>query len=153
MKQKILLPLVLLALVLAGCRAASVGATSDAAVRTLPSFQSESLVDEQGAVVVSVEPINLDEPDDTLDFQVGMNTHSIDLSMDLAELATLTTDTGKTVQAVLWDAPRSGHHVSGLLSFPARVDSAAVLDGASTLTLIIRDVDAPERVFTWSLRG
>lgn len=49
--------------------------------------------DEQGAVVIEVTPLNLDSATDTLEFDVSMNTHSVDLSMDLAQLATLTTDT------------------------------------------------------------
>jgi hypothetical protein len=81
-----------------------------------------------------------------------MDTHSIDLSMDLAALATLTTDNGQSVQATVWDAPLGGHHVSGTLSFPASVEGKAILDGASRPTLIIKDVDASERVFTWDLK-
>lgn len=119
--------------------------------RTLPSFESESRLDEQGAVTVAVTPLNLGSPGDTLDFEIAMNTHSVDLSMDLTQIATLTTDTGKTVEATAWDGPSGGHHVSGTLSFPAAVNGAPLLEGASTLTLTIRDVDVPERVFVWDL--
>jgi hypothetical protein len=49
-----------------------------------------------------------------------MNTHSVELDMDLAQLAILTTDTGKSV-ADRRDAERR-HHVGGTLSFPATVD-------------------------------
>jgi len=107
--------------------------------------------DEQGAVVVEVTPLNLIDPGETIEFEIGMNTHSIDLSMDLAALATLTTDTGKTVQASLWDAPGGGHHVSGKLIFPALADGQPVLEGAKELTLAIKDLDAPERIFSWVL--
>lgn len=107
--------------------------------------------DSQGAVTMEVTLTNLSDPGDELVFEISMNTHSVDLSMDLAELATLTADNGNTVQASLWDAPRGGHHVSGTLSFPASVDGKQVLDGATRLTLTINDVDARERVFTWDL--
>lgn len=80
-----------------------------------------------------------------------MDTHSVDLSMDLAELATLTTDNGRTVSATLWDAVPGGHHVSGVLTFPAVVEGTTVLEGASQLTLTITNVDAPSRTFVWSL--
>ena len=106
-------------------------------------------VDEQGAVEIVITPINLNDPGETLDFQVSMNTHSVDLSMDLATLATLETDTGHAVEAALWDAPRGGHHVQGTLSFPDSLDGKLLLDGVTRLTLIIRDIDAPERVFVW----
>lgn len=108
-------------------------------------------VDQQGAVVVEVTPLNLENPTDQLEFDVVMNTHSIDLSMDLAALATLTTDTGVTVQATLWDAPRGGHHLTGKLIFPAAKDGKPILEGATKLTLTIVGVDAPSRVFEWQL--
>ncbi|MGB3717793.1 MAG: hypothetical protein WA996_25510 [Candidatus Promineifilaceae bacterium] len=113
----------------------------------------EVRLDEQGFVEVAVTPLNLNSLDGTLNFNVGLSTHSVDLGMDLAPLATLETDIGLGVQAALWDAPRGGHHVSGVLSFPADVDSARLLEGASQLTLKIRDVDSPERSFTWSVAG
>ncbi len=113
----------------------------------------EVQLDEQGFVEVAITPLNLNAPDETLDFSVGLNTHSVDLSMDLASLATLEADNGLGVRAVLWDAPSGGHHVSGVLSFPTLVDGEQLLEGASHLTLKIHDVDAPERNFTWRLRG
>lgn len=107
--------------------------------------------DNQGAVSVSVEPLNLDAPGDTLDFEVAMSTHSVDLSMDLMTLATLTTDTGLSATPVVWDAPRGGHHVGGTLSFPVGANGKSLLEGTKKLTLTIRDVDAPERIFIWEL--
>ena len=117
-----------------------------------PEFDSTTSVDQQGAITVDVTPLNLGAPTETLEFEVVMNTHSIDLSMDLATLATLTIDTGTTIQASLWDAPRGGHHVSGKLIFPAMKDGKSILEGASKLTLTIVDVDAPSRVFEWELK-
>lgn len=122
-------------------------ATVQAGFNALDLFRE----DNQGAVTVEVIPLNLDTPGDTLDFEVAMNTHSVDLSMDLAALATLEADTGLSVVPATWDGPRGGHHVSGTLSFPASVDGEPLLEGARKLTLTIRDVDAPERVFVWEL--
>lgn len=112
-------------------------------------FPTATLTDEQGAVSVVVTQLNLNGPGDTLDFAVAMDTHSVELDMDLTQTATLTTDTGLALSPSRWDAPSGGHHVSGTLSFVALADGAAVLDGATHLTLTIRDVNAPERVFTW----
>jgi hypothetical protein len=101
---------------------------------------------------VAVTPLNLEETDaETLAFEVVMNTHSVDLSMDLASLTTLKLDNGNEVTAVLWDAQPGGHHVSGILSFPASVNGTTLLAEASQLTLTIRDVDVSVRVFTWQL--
>lgn len=108
-------------------------------------------LDEQGAIIVEVTPLNLGTATDTLEFDVAMNTHSVDLSMDLATLATLTTDTGITVSAATWDAPRGGHHVQGKLIFLATKDGVPVLEGVSRLTLTIANLDAPSRVFEWEL--
>jgi hypothetical protein len=109
--------------------------------------------DQQGAVEVVVIPLNLSDPGQTLDFEISLNTHSVDLSMDLASLAALTTDTGKTVNPLVWDAPRGGHHVSGKLSFPIQSNGTSLLEGAKRLTLTIRNVDSPERIFIWELGG
>jgi hypothetical protein len=111
-----------------------------------------SRTDEQGAVVMEVTLLNLGTPAAELEFEVSMNTHSVDLSMDLATLATLTTDAGVTVPATLWDAPRGGHHVAGKLIFPATKDGKPILEGASKLTLTILNVDASSRVFEWKLK-
>jgi len=108
-------------------------------------------IDQQGAVIMEVTPLNLGTLADTLEFEVVLNTHSVDLSMNLAELATLTTDTGTSIQAVSWDAPSGGHHVSGKLIFPSMQDDKSILEGASTLTLTIINVDASSRVFEWDL--
>jgi len=113
--------------------------------------ENAAQTDSQGAVTFEVTPLNLQNPAESLQFDVSMNTHSVDLSMDLASLATLTTDTGITVQATLWDGPTGGHHVKGKLFFPANQNGKVILDGAKQLTLTIKDVDAPERTFVWEL--
>lgn len=157
MKRYVLPLLLTTALVLAACSAA--GPASDQApvqpvsAATEPASPGNDLArsDEQGAVTVNVTPLNLDNPSDQLEFGIALETHSVDLSMDLATLATLTTDTGVTVQPTTWDAPRGGHHVEGKLIFPATKDGKTILDDASKLTLTIIDVDAPSRVFEWSI--
>lgn len=115
-------------------------------------FPTGTLTDEQGAVSVEVTQLNLNGPGDTLDFSVAMNTHSVDLGVNLAQNAVLTTDTGLTVSPVRWDAPSGGHHISGTLSFAPVAGDKVVLEGAARLTLAIRNVDVPERVFTWDLQ-
>ncbi len=109
-------------------------------------------IDEQGAVIVQASPLNLGTPADTLEFDIAMNTHSVDLSMDLAELSTLTTNTGLTVQASKWNATPGGHHVEGKLMFPSMQDGKSILEGVSKLTLTIINVDAASRIFEWELK-
>jgi hypothetical protein len=119
-----------------------------------PADPSEDLArsDAQGAVTVSVTPLNLNNPSEQLEFDISLETHSVDLSMDLATLSTLTTDTGLTILPTTWDAPRGGHHVQGKLIFPATQDGKSILEGASKLTLTITNVDASTRVFEWQLQ-
>jgi hypothetical protein len=100
--------------------------------------------DEGGAVTFEVTPLNLDSRSATLDFEVDMNTHSVDLGFDLATMAVLKTDTGAEIAPSAYQGG-SGHHVRGRLSFPE-----APADGAKTLTLVIRDAaGVAERTFTW----
>lgn len=126
--------------------------SGQSAAALAPAWNQTVQVDEQGAVVVEVTPLNLNTPDDTLEFEIALNTHSVDLSMDLTQLVTLTTDAGIIVQATNWDAPRGGHHVSGKLIFPSTIDGNAFLDGATKIILQIRDVDSAVRKFEWQLQ-
>lgn len=163
MKRFLIPSLLILTLTLAACSAAPTSLPSDASTPlsagpapasaspsdSAPEADSATRTDEQGAIIFEVTPLNLNAPADTLEFDIVLTTHSIDLSMDLAATATLGTDTGLTVQATLWDAPRGGHHVEGKLIFPASVDGKSILDGAAKITLTILNVDAPSRVFEW----
>ncbi len=135
----------------AAAPASTVASSAQQAPATYPDLWVEDVprVDDQGAVVVEIVPLNLNSPGGTLDFSVALNTHSVDLSMDLAALATLTTDTGHTVEAVAWDAQRGGHHVRGVLSFPSGIDGEPLLKEASRITITVLNLDVPERVFVW----
>ena len=157
--KRILLPAILnLSLVLSTCSATSTPLQTDPQPDSVstnsssPSNDSAMRIDQQGAIIFEITPLNLDAPTDTFEFDVVMTTHSIDLIMDLATLATLTTDTGVSVESSLWDAPLGGHHVEGKLIFPTTKDGKPILEGATKLTLTIINVDAPTRIFEWELK-
>jgi len=157
--KRILLPaFLILSLVLSACSATSTPlltnpqSDSVSTESSSPSNDSAMRIDQQGAIIVEITPLNLDSPTDTLEFDVVLTTHSIDLSMDLAAVSTLTTDTGVSVESTLWDAPLGGHHVEGKLIFPATKDGKPILEGATKLTLTIVNVDAPTRIFEWELK-
>ncbi len=157
--KRILLPIFLiLSLVLSACSVTSTSLPTDPqpdAVSTdssSPSNDSAMRIDQQGAIIFEITPLNLRAPTDTLEFDVVMTTHSIDLIMDLAKLSTLTTDTGVSVDATVWDAPLGGHHVEGKLIFPTTKDGKSILEGATKLTLTIINVDSPSRIFEWELK-
>ncbi len=156
MKIARLLSLLFLTLSLVACgRAISTPSAlpATAALTDSPSahWDESPQSDGQGAITVEITPLNLNAPGERLEFSVSLNTHSVDLSLDLAERATLSTDTGRTVQAILWEAPRGGHHVSGTLIFPAAVDGQPLLEGATLVTLSLKNVDADLRLFNWRL--
>jgi hypothetical protein len=155
--------LTMLAIVLAACSSAAatgqgVPATvtrtivpSATAPSQVESTGGETRTDEQGAVVFEVTPLTLDSPGDTLDFEVVMNTHSVDLGWDLAAQSVLQTDTGLEVGGTAWPVG-NGHHYGGTLSFPSVTDDGEnLLEGVGMLTLVIRDTDVPERLFVWEL--
>jgi len=141
-----------MAILLAACSPAA-PAESETSAGALASVGGDQLarLDDQGAVSVRIVPLNLSNPGVNLDFAVVLDTHTVELSMDLAQLATLTTDLGVSVESQLWDAPRGGHHVEGVLSFPASTGGRDLLSGASLLRLTLRGLDVPERVFEWAL--
>lgn len=121
---------------------------------TPPSPEELTRHDAQGAVEISVTPLNIQvESTESFDFEISMNTHSVDLSMDLATSSTLETDLGELIHPLSWSGG-TGHHVQGILVFPTQTSTGSdFLEGASSLTLIIRDVDAPAREFVWEFNG
>ena len=104
---------------------------------------------EGGSVTIKVKPLNLGSGGTTLEFDVVMDTHSVELNFDLKQLAVLKTDTGAEVKpSARFAQVGSGHHVESKLSFPA--DKIA---GARMLTLILKNVSGvAERTFTWNLQ-
>lgn len=131
------------------------GATPAANTPSTPDTgAADSQIAEAGGVTVQVTPLNLNDPQGTaLNFAVAMDTHSVDLGVDLAQLATLRSG-GQEVMATEWQAPAGGgHHVAGTLVFPA-IDAQGrpVLQGSATVTLLIRNLaGTPLRTFTWTL--
>ena len=117
-----------------------------------PPSQDVSRVDRQGAVEVAVKPMNTgDGSDGVIRFDVTMNTHSVDLSMDLARLSTLANDLGIRLDAESWTGG-SGHHIRGQLDFLMYTpDGTPLIGDATEIILTIRDVDASERVFVWQV--
>ena len=145
----------LTSLLLASCAGVPVqinkSTVSPVPIQKEKQFNEKIISDTQGAVTILIKPINLDNPGQTLDFDVKMDTHSIDLGMDISKLSTLSIDSGKTVEAVKWNAPMGGHHVEGTLSFPAIIDGMPLLENSEEITIRIIDVDAPARIFKWNL--
>ena len=101
---------------------------------------------EQG-VTVKVTAKSIGLPASQWEFAVVLDTHSADLSDDLAQSATLTTDDGRTFKPAGWlGAPPGGHHREGVLAF----DVPAPRPGAIELR-IDRPGESAPRTFRWQL--
>jgi len=152
--------LTILALALTACGGGAASSSAVAAPKTTTTAPAQpagaglaqlTRSNSQGAVTIDITPLNLDRPGATLDFEVELNTHSVDLSYDLSKHAVFRSR-GKEVAATQWSGGSGGHHVSGRLSFPATTaDGAALLEpGTTPFEIVIRDVaDVPERTFRW----
>lgn len=113
--------------------------------------------DNRAAVTVSVTFTNPLEKGtkDTLDFEVSMNTHSVDLDPIRVEKVSVLRAGGAEVKPLGWFKPEGGgHHRSGVLRFPAKDASGRPLlpGGKGRIELRIKGVGASaERVFAWEL--
>lgn len=89
-------------------------------------------------------------PDAGADFDVTLDTHSVDLdALDLAD-AILRNDRGETLKARPWAAPKGGHHREGALTFDG--DSTPFLDGSEWVELVLTGIgDLPERTLRWEV--
>ena len=103
----------------------------------------------EGSVTIDVEWIKAEN--DSLVFNVAMNTHSVDLDeYDLGELVVLRDDTGNEYHPVSWDSAPGGHHRQGTLTFP--IPDSLSQGKAKYVEIMIRDVAGiEERVLKWEL--
>lgn len=104
-------------------------------------------ISNERGVKVTVTPQSIPGEAKAWDFQVTMETHTQDLSEDLAKSSVLIED-GKQYLPVAWDgAPPGGHHRKGLLRFKA------IAPQPRTLELQIRLAgDTSPRSFKWLLK-
>lgn len=101
-----------------------------------------------GGLTISVKPTDVSPQAATWRFQVGMNTHSVELSDDLARTAALVDASGKEQPALAWEGdPPGGHHRKGELRFKALSPRPQALE-----LRIARAGEAAPRVFRWKLK-
>lgn len=98
-------------------------------------------------VTVKVTPKSIGSPDSRWEFTVVLDTHSADLSDDLTQSATLTTDDGRTLKPVNWvGAAPGGHHREGVLAFDVPAPRPSAID-----LRIVRPGESAPRTFRWQL--
>ncbi|MFZ5425117.1 MAG: hypothetical protein ACOZAO_04950 [Patescibacteria group bacterium] len=92
-----------------------------------------------GAVNVQVTPLS------TSNFEITLNTHSVELDFDLKKIITLTDNEGNEYQPVSWSGDRGGHHLSGELQF------STMNPQATTIFLTITEIEGEVLKFEWAL--
>ena len=98
-------------------------------------------------VTVKVTPKLIGSLDSRWEFSIVLETHSADLSDDLIQSATLTTNDGRTLKPTGWvGAGPTGHHREGVLAF----DVPPPRPGAVELK-IARPGESAPRTFRWQL--
>lgn len=100
-----------------------------------------------GGVTVTVTPKSLAAEAQQWEFELVLDTHTVDLSQDLGKSAALIDAAGRAHAPLAWSGdPPGGHHRKGVLSFKP-------LGAVDAVTLQIRDVGLSERTFRWPLKG
>ncbi|HEX6266731.1 MAG TPA: hypothetical protein VFZ81_07515 [Burkholderiales bacterium] len=98
-------------------------------------------------VTVAVTPGKFAAEAKTWDFAIVLDTHSQDLSDDLAKSAVLTDDRGNEFKALAWEgAAPGGHHRTGVLRFNAIEPRPRAIG-----LRISRPGEAQARTFRWQL--
>ncbi len=149
--------LLMLAVIIAGCSSGFVPAGKDGAYPSTPANSASSdgptngrvQSNTGGSVTIDVEWIKAE--DNSLIFDVAMNTHSVDLDQyDLGQLAILRDNTGKEYHPVSWDSAPGGHHRQGTLTFP--IPDSLGQGKAKHIEIVIQDIAGiKERVLKWKL--
>lgn len=99
-------------------------------------------------VTVAVTPGNFAAEAKTWDFAIVLDTHTQDLSDDLAMSAVLVDDRGNEFKALAWEgAAPGGHHRKGVLKFKTIEPRPQALE-----LRISRPGEPKARIFRWNLK-
>ena len=98
-------------------------------------------------VTVKVSPKLIGSTDKQWEFVVVLDSHSAELSDDLVQSASLTTNDGRTLKPVSWTgAAAGGHHREGLLAFEVPAPRPSTVE-----LRIARTGESAPRIFRWQL--
>lgn len=124
---------------------------SDQKVREIEEVKQinlESKTNSEGLVSVIVSPKNVSDVAEEWEFEIMLDTHSVELSDNLTQNSVLLNDNDKEYAPTSWDGdPAGGHHRKGVLKF------AAINPLPRSITLKIRNIgDVAERNFSWQIQ-
>ncbi len=108
----------------------------------------ETKTDSQAEVNVTVTPLDLGAGSSQWKFDVGFNTHSVELNQDPSQVSVLVDDQGKEYKPISWQGPGpGGHHVEGQLIFNP------INPRPKSVTLKILSIAGiSSRDFSWALK-
>lgn len=119
--------------------------TNQANQQTTTKQTWETKTEEQVDVTLVVTPLDLSPNSKEWKFDVGMNTHSIELDQNMTKIAVLVDDQGKEYKPLSWDGPIGGHHREGVLIFNQ------ITPIPKSVELKISSIGDVVRSFTWQL--
>ena len=106
-------------------------------------LQTKTISQNGLTIVASPEPFGRG---DSVRINVALDTHSGDLSIDLAQVARMEDNNGAIYEPTVWNSPSpSEHHVSGTLVFPPPKGEP------SSIKLVLAEVYGADWVFEWNL--
>ena len=107
----------------------------------------ETKTDGSSLVTISVTPLNLSEQDEMWEFDVVLDTHSVELDYDMVQVATLLDNNGASYKPVEWQGdPPGGHHRQGKLIFKS------IRPTPSSIKIEMSDTGTQSgEVFRWKL--
>jgi hypothetical protein len=106
----------------------------------------ETKTEEQESVTVVVTPLDLSPNSKEWKFDVLMDTHSIELDQDMAQVSVLVDGEGEEYKPIRWEgAEAGGHHREGVLIFNEIKPTPKFVE------LKISGIGDVVRNFTWQL--
>jgi hypothetical protein len=107
----------------------------------------ETKTDGSSLVTISVTPLNLSEQDEMWEFDVVLDTHSVELDYDMVQVSTLLDNNRASYKPIEWQGdPPGGHHRQGKLIFKS------IRPTPSSIKIEMSDIGTQSgEVFRWKL--
>lgn len=108
--------------------------------------QLETKTDEQNSVTVTITPANISPQAGEWQFNVLIDTHSVELDQDMVKISVLIDDQGKEYKPLRWEgAEPGGHHREGMLVFKQ------ITPNPKSLGVKISGIGNVDRSFVWRI--